>query len=134
MYNDCTRTLFWIGCWRWLLKLNFKNKNGTIPLHFYNILVAETVPVDPQRYNFRHKRRVIIPITPRECQKCNTITTNLDSWYFQQTRCTQGVRVFFSSAKMQSSNSARMNKPNFTTKKIVYCTHDRVRNCCSWQC
>ena len=31
------------------------------------------------------------------------------------TRCTQGVRVVFSRARMRSSNSARMNKSNFTT-------------------
>ena len=47
-----------------LFKLYFKNKNGTIPLYFHNFLVTETVPVEPQRYNFRHKRRVI--------NRCNT--------------------------------------------------------------
>ena len=52
-----------------LLKLYFKIKNGTIPLYFYIFLVTEDVPVEPQRYNFRHKRRVIIPIPPREYQK-----------------------------------------------------------------
>ena len=35
------------------------------------------------------------------------------------TRCTRGVRVVFSRARMRSSNSARMNKSNFTTEKIV---------------
>ena len=55
-----------------LLKLYFKIKNGTIPLYFHNFLVTENVPVEPQRYNFRHKRRVIIPIPPREYQKRNT--------------------------------------------------------------
>ena len=39
------------------LKLYFKIKNGTIPLYFYNFLVTENVPVEPQSYNFRHKRR-----------------------------------------------------------------------------
>ena len=39
-----------------LLKLYFKIKNGTIPLYFHNFLVTENVPVEPQRYNFRHKR------------------------------------------------------------------------------
>ena len=55
-----------------LLKLYFKIKNGTIPLYFHNFLVTENVPVEPQRYNFGHKRRVIIPIPPREYQKRNT--------------------------------------------------------------
>ena len=55
-----------------LLKLFFKIKNGTIPLYFHNFLVTENVPVEPQRYNFRHKRRVIIPIPPRKYQKRNT--------------------------------------------------------------
>ena len=35
-------------------------------------MVTENVPVEPQRYNFRHKRSVIIPIPPRECKKRNT--------------------------------------------------------------
>ena len=35
------------------------------------------------------------------------------------TRCTRGVCVVFSRARMRSSNSARMNKSNFTTEKIV---------------
>ena len=52
-----------------LLKLYFKIKNRTIPLYFHNFLVTENVP---QRYNFRRKRRVIIPILPREYQKRNT--------------------------------------------------------------
>ena len=55
-----------------LLKLYFKIKNETIPLYFHNFLVTENLPVEPQRYNFRHKRRVIIPIPPREYQKRNT--------------------------------------------------------------
>ena len=33
--------------------------------------------------------------------------------------CTQSVRIVFFRARMQSSNSARMNKCNFTTEKIV---------------
>ena len=55
-----------------LLKLFFKIKNRTILLYFHNFLVTENVPIKPQRYNFRHKRRVIIPILPREYQKRNT--------------------------------------------------------------
>ena len=35
-----------------------------------------------------------------------------------KTRCTQGVRVVFSVTRMRSSNSALMNKFNFTTEKI----------------
>ena len=35
------------------------------------------------------------------------------------TRCTLGVRVFSSLARMRSSNSVRINKSNFTTEKIV---------------
>ena len=34
------------------------------------------------------------------------------------TRCTRGVRVVFSVARMRSSNSTRMNKLDFTTEKI----------------
>ena len=34
------------------------------------------------------------------------------------TRCTRGVRVVFSVARMRSCNSARMNKLDFTTEKI----------------
>ena len=34
------------------------------------------------------------------------------------TRCTQDVRVVFSVTRMRSSNSARMNKFDFTTEKI----------------
>ena len=33
------------------------------------------------------------------------------------TRCTRGVRVAFLVTRMRSSNSARMNKFDFTTKK-----------------
>ena len=36
-----------------------------------------------------------------------------------ETRCTRGVRVFFSVTRMRSSNSARMNKSDFTKEKIV---------------
>ena len=50
------------------------------------------------------------------------------------TRCTRGVRVVFPETKMRSSNSARINKSDFTTEKIVQCTHDSVRNYCSSQC
>ena len=35
------------------------------------------------------------------------------------TRCTGGVRVVFSRARMRFSNSARMKKSNFTAEKIV---------------
>ena len=51
-----------------------------------------------------------------------------------KTRCTRGVRVVFSVTRMRSNNSARINKSDFTTEKIVLCTHDSVRNCCSSQC
>ena len=34
------------------------------------------------------------------------------------TRCTRDVRVIFSVTIMRSSNSARMNKFDFTTEKI----------------
>ena len=46
----------------------------------------------------------------------------------------RGVRIVFSITRMRSSNSARINKSDFTTEKIVQCTHDSVRNCCSSQC
>ena len=35
------------------------------------------------------------------------------------TRCTRGVRVVFSVTRMRSSDSARMNKSDFTNEKIV---------------
>ena len=60
--------LIYIG----LLKLYFKIKNGTIPSYFHDFFVTENVLVEPQKYNLRHKRRVIIPILPIEYQKCNT--------------------------------------------------------------
>ena len=34
------------------------------------------------------------------------------------TRCTRGVRVVFSVTRIRSSNSARMNKFDFTTEKF----------------
>ena len=37
----------------------------------------------------------------------------------EETRCTRGVRVFFSVTRMRSSNIARINKSDFTTEKIV---------------
>ena len=39
-------------------------------------------------------------------------------WPAVVTRCTRGVRIFFSVARMRSSNSARMNKLDFSTEKI----------------
>ena len=50
------------------------------------------------------------------------------------TRCTRGVHVVFSVTRMRSSNSARINKFDFRTEKIVQCTHDSVRNFCLSQC
>ena len=44
---------------------------------------------------------------------------------------TRGVRVVFFRARRWSSNSIRMYKSNFTTKKIVKCTHGSVWNCCT---
>ena len=38
---------------------------------------------------------------------------------YNKTRCTRGVRVVFSVTRMQSSNSARINKFDFRTEKIV---------------
>ena len=35
------------------------------------------------------------------------------------TRCTRGVPVVFSVTRMRSSNSARINKFDFRTEKIV---------------
>ena len=37
----------------------------------------------------------------------------------QKTRCMRGVRVVFSVTRMLSSNSARINKFDFRTEKIV---------------
>ena len=39
-------------------------------------------------------------------------------WLQLATRCTLGVRVVFSVTRMRSSNSARMNKFDFTTENI----------------
>ena len=36
----------------------------------------------------------------------------------KKTRCTRGVHVVFSVTRKRSSNSARMNKFDFTTEKI----------------
>ena len=36
----------------------------------------------------------------------------------KKTKCTGGVRVVFSIARIRSSNSDRMNKSNFTTETI----------------
>ena len=41
-----------------------------------------------------------------------------EKWNYAITRWTRGVRVFFSVARMRSSNSARMNKLDFITEKI----------------
>ena len=38
----------------------------------------------------------------------------------------RGVRLVFPEQESDPVNSARMNKSNFTTKKIVWCTHDSV--------
>ena len=38
---------------------------------------------------------------------------------YLQTRCTRGVRVVFSVTRMRSSNSARINKFDVRTEKIV---------------
>ena len=35
-------------------------------------MVTENVSVEPQRYNFRHKQKVIAPIPQREYKKCST--------------------------------------------------------------
>ena len=37
----------------------------------------------------------------------------------KETRCTRGVHVVFSVTRMRSNNSARINKSDFTTEKIV---------------
>ena len=39
-------------------------------------------------------------------------------WWYLVTRCTRSLRVVFSVTRMQSSNSVRMNKFDFTTEKI----------------
>ena len=51
-----------------------------------------------------------MPMIVSICQHC-------DEQQFR-TRCTRGVRVVFSVTRMRSSNSARMNKFDFTTEKI----------------
>ena len=38
---------------------------------------------------------------------------------YWETRCTRGIRVDFSVTRMRSSNSARMNKSDFTNENIV---------------
>ena len=42
---------------------------------------------------------------------------NID--FYIKTGCTRGVRVFYSRARMQSSNSACMTKSSFISEKIV---------------
>ena len=42
---------------------------------------------------------------------------NSESGLREITRCTRGVRVFFSVTRMRSSNSARINKFDFRTEK-----------------
>ena len=42
----------------------------------------------------------------------------ITEYMHNRTRCTRGVRVAFSVTRMRSSNSARMNKFDFTTEKI----------------
>ena len=43
----------------------------------------------------------------------------ISHWTFYKTRCTRGVRLIFSITRMRSSNSARINKFDFRTEKIV---------------
>ena len=46
-------------------------------------------------------------------------STELAALKLVNTRCTRGVRVVFSVTRMRSNNSARINKSDFTTEKIV---------------
>ena len=60
------------------------------------------------------------------------------SWGLKGAHCMNKMyerrkRSFFIT-RMRSSNSARINKSDFTAEKIVYCTHDSIRNCCASQC
>ena len=50
------------------------------------------------------------------CFQC--ILSFLGIFFTYITRCTRGVRVFFSVTIIRSSNSVRMNKFDFTTEKI----------------
>ena len=43
--------------------------------------------------------------------------SNCREFPYLKTRCTRGVRVVFSVTRMRSSNSARINKSDFTTEK-----------------
>ena len=42
------------------------------------------------------------------------------------TKCTRDVRIFFSRARMQSSNRARVDKSNFTTERKSCSVHMTV--------
>ena len=44
---------------------------------------------------------------------------DIQSHFIAITRCTRGVRVVFSVTRMRFNNSARINKSDFTTEKIV---------------
>ena len=48
-----------------------------------------------------------------------TLVISQDLFILHLTRCTRGVRVVFSVTRMRSSNSARINKFDFRTEKIV---------------
>ena len=48
-----------------------------------------------------------------------TLVISQDLFILHQTRCTRDVRVVFSVTRMRSNNSARINKSDFTTEKIV---------------
>ena len=60
---------------------------------------------------------LLFTLFPLDCSK-GLLVLFIDLQYdiIFLTRCTRGVRVAFSRARMQSSNSARMNKSDFTTE------------------
>ena len=51
----------------------------------------------------------------KNCKLYKFATTNSNVL----TRCTRSVRVVFFVTRMRSNNSARINKSDFTTEKIV---------------
>ena len=73
-------------------------------------------------YCFLHMNSIMVSLYKEQIHKmCQKGRINITTKSFLLisiilTRCTRGVRVFFSRARMRSSNSARMNKYYFTTE------------------
>ena len=80
----------------------------------------------PSRYQITAKRNYLYIRTDRQTDGQTDVAYDNNRYFFISkkekliiTRGTRGVRVFFSVTRMRSSNSARINKSDFTTEKIV---------------